>query len=86
MAMTGLLITPDEALNTIIAFQFVPILAVVGVIAAYTYRRTGDYAPGAFICALFVTWYIVAGTAIFPPTLSLPGAPAPAHAHAGVKS
>jgi hypothetical protein len=59
---------------------------VVGVIAAYTYRRTGDYAPGAFICALFVTWYIVAGTAIFPPTLSLPGAPAPAHGHAGVKS
>ena len=76
MAMTGLLITPDEALNTIVAFQFVPILAVVGVIAAYTYRRTGDYAPGAFICGLFITWYIVAGTAVFPPTMGLPGAPA----------
>jgi len=81
MAMTGLLITPDEALNTIVAFQFVPILAVVGVIAAYTYRRTGDYAPGAFICGLFITWYIVAGTAVFPPTMGLPGAPA-AHATA----
>jgi dienelactone hydrolase len=68
MAATGLLLTPDEPLNTIIAFQFVPILAVVGVIAAVTWRLTGDYAPGAFICALFLTWYIVAGTAIFPPT------------------
>jgi len=88
MAMTGLLITPDEALNTIVAFQFVPILAVVGVIAAYTYRRTGDYAPGAFICGLFITWYIVAGTAVFPPTGALPGAPVakPATVHAAVKS
>jgi hypothetical protein len=42
------------------------LLAVIGVIAAFTYRRTGDYAPGAFICALFITWYIVAGTAVFP--------------------
>ena len=85
MAMTGLLITPDEALNTIVAFQFVPILAVVGVIAAYTYRRTGDYAPGAFICGLFVTWYIVAGTAVFPPTMGLTAAPAAkaATVHAG---
>ena len=76
MAMTGLLLTPDEPLNTIVAMQFVPILAVIGVIAAYTYRRTGDYAPGAFICGLFVTWYIVAGTAVFPPTGAIPGAPA----------
>ena len=89
MAMTGLLVTPDEPLNTIVAFQFVPILAVIGIIAAYTYRRTGDYAPGAFICALFVTWYIVAGTAVFPPTGAIPGAPAakPAvHAGAAVKA
>jgi pimeloyl-ACP methyl ester carboxylesterase len=78
MAMTGLLLTPDEPLNTIVAMQFVPILAVVGVIAAYTYRRTSDYAPGAFICALFVTWYIVAGTAVFSPTLKFPPAPAKA--------
>jgi pimeloyl-ACP methyl ester carboxylesterase len=66
MRATGLLLTPDEPLNTIIAFQFVPLLAVIGVIAAFTYRRTGDYAAGAFICALFITWYIVAGTAVFP--------------------
>jgi hypothetical protein len=70
MAATGLLLTPDEPLNTIIAFQFVPVLAVVGIIAAFTWRLTGDYAPGAFVCALFLTWYIVAGTAIFPPSTS----------------
>ncbi|MFI4973573.1 MAG: alpha/beta hydrolase [Caulobacterales bacterium] len=70
MAATGLLLTPQEPLNTIIAFQFVPILAVIGVIAAFTYRRTNDYAPGAFVCALFVTWYIVAGTAVFPSSLA----------------
>jgi len=78
MAATGLLLTPDEPLNTIIAFQFVPILAVVGLIAAVTWRLTGDYAPGAFICALFLTWYIVAGTAIFPPTTSVLAPPAAA--------
>lgn len=77
MAATGLLLTPDEPLNTIIAFQFVPLLAVIGIIAAFTYRRTGDYLPGALICALFVTWYIVAGTAIFPARLNALGPRAP---------
>ncbi|HEY2708706.1 MAG TPA: alpha/beta fold hydrolase [Caulobacteraceae bacterium] len=76
MASTGLLLTPDEPLNTIIAFQFVPILAVVGIIAAFTWRLTGDYVPGAFVCALFLTWYIVAGTAIFPPSLNALAPPA----------
>jgi pimeloyl-ACP methyl ester carboxylesterase len=66
MAATGLLLTPGEPLNTIIAFQFVPLLAVIGIIAAFTYRRTGDHAAGALICAFFITWYIVAGTAVFP--------------------
>jgi dienelactone hydrolase len=75
MASTGLLLTPDEPLNTIIAFQFIPVLAVVGIIAAFTWRLTGDYAPGAFICALFLTWYVVAGTAIFPPSTTALGPP-----------
>ena len=85
MASTGLLIDPSEALNTIIAFQFVPLLAVIGLIAAFTYRASNDYVPGAFICALFVTWYIVAGTAVFPPTLGIKPPPAP-HAATVVKS
>jgi pimeloyl-ACP methyl ester carboxylesterase len=81
MALTGLLLTPDEPLNTIIGFQFAPLLFVIGVICAFTYRRTGDYVPGAFVCALFITWYIVAGTAIFPATanaFAAPRAPQPA--------
>jgi hypothetical protein len=70
---TGLLINPDQALNTIIAIQFAPILAIVGLIGAFTYRRTGGYVPGAVICALVVTWYIVAGTAThWSPGWSLP--------------
>jgi len=50
-------------LNTIIAVQFVQLLAILGIIAAFTIRRTGTSLPGALICALFVTWYIVAGQA-----------------------
>jgi pimeloyl-ACP methyl ester carboxylesterase len=60
---TGQLIDPEQALNTIIAIQFVPILAVVGLIGAFTWRLTGGTAPGAMLCAILVTWYIVAGTA-----------------------
>jgi pimeloyl-ACP methyl ester carboxylesterase len=50
-------------LNTIIATQFMPLLAILGIIAAFTIRRTGTSLPGALICAFFVTWYIVAGQA-----------------------
>jgi hypothetical protein len=50
-------------LSTIVAIQFVPLLAIAAVIATFTWRRTGSSLPGALICALFVTWYIVAGTA-----------------------
>jgi hypothetical protein len=50
-------------LSTIVAIQFVPLLAIVAVIATFTWRRTGTSLPGALICGLFVTWYIVAGTA-----------------------
>ena len=60
---TGLLFTPKEPLNTIVAIQFVPLLAVVGAIAAITYRRTNSYVPGALICALLLSWYVTAGTA-----------------------
>ena len=39
---TGLLFTPKEPLNTIVAIQFVPLLATFGAIAAITYRRTNS--------------------------------------------
>ncbi len=60
---TGRLLSPAEALNTIIAIQFVPVLATVGLIAAFAWRRTGGYVSGAVLCAILVTVYIVAGTA-----------------------
>src|ERR1700721_37721 len=50
-------------LSTIVAIQFVPLLAICAVIATFTGRRTGSSLPAALICGLFVTWYVVAGTA-----------------------
>jgi predicted Co/Zn/Cd cation transporter (cation efflux family) len=74
---TGLLFTPGEPLNTIVAIQFVPLLAVIGAIAAVTYRRTNSYVPGALICALLLSWYVTAGTAThWYPGFKLPPAPA----------
>jgi predicted ribosomally synthesized peptide with SipW-like signal peptide len=67
--ITGKLIDPAPAvvpsipLNTIVAIQFVPLLAMVAIISTFTWRRTGSSLPGALICGLFVTWYIVAGQA-----------------------
>jgi pimeloyl-ACP methyl ester carboxylesterase len=65
--INGRLINPTNetlvVLNTIIAIQFLPLLAIVAIIGTFTYRRTGSSLPGALICGLFVTWYIVAGQA-----------------------
>jgi len=60
---TGLLATPTEPLNVIVAIQFVPLLGVIGIIAAWTYRRTNSYVPGALICAILISWYVTSGTA-----------------------
>jgi hypothetical protein len=60
---TGALPLPFEALNAIVAIQFVPLLLGLGILAVYTWRRTGSYAPGGLIGGLFITWYMVAGTA-----------------------
>jgi hypothetical protein len=50
-------------LSTIVAIQFVPLLGIAAIIATFTWRRTGSSVPGALICGIFVTWYVVAGTA-----------------------
>lgn len=60
---TGLLATPTEPLNVIVAIQFVPLLGVIGIIGAWTYRRTNSYVPGALICAFLISWYVTSGTA-----------------------
>jgi pimeloyl-ACP methyl ester carboxylesterase len=61
--VTGALPLPFEALNAIVAIQFVPLLIGLGVLATYTWRRTGAYAAGGLIGGLLITWYMVAGTA-----------------------
>jgi len=57
------LVLTSMALNTIVAIQFLPLMAIVAVIATFTWRRTGSSLPGALICALLVDWYAVASTA-----------------------
>jgi pimeloyl-ACP methyl ester carboxylesterase len=42
-------------LSTIVAIQFVPLLAICAIIATFTWRRTGSSLPGALICGVFVT-------------------------------
>ncbi len=59
----GALFTPSEPLNVIVAIQFLPILAILGVFMSYFARNTARVYTGAFVSALFVTWYIVAGQA-----------------------
>lgn len=61
--LNGKLLTAFDPLSTIIAIQFLPLMAIVALIGTFTYRRTNSYVPGALICGMFVTWYIVAGTA-----------------------
>lgn len=63
LLFVGRLFSLEEPLNTVIAIQFLPLMAIIAFLSTYTYRRTGSYLPGAFINALFVTWYIVAGQA-----------------------
>lgn len=60
---TGALPFAFEALNAIVAIQFVPVLATLGVVHTFVWRRTNSYVPGALLCGMLVTWYIVAGTA-----------------------
>lgn len=68
MWLSGKLINPVPTspivpLSTIIAIQFIPLLMGIAVISTFTWRRTGSSLPGALICSLLVTWYIVAGQA-----------------------
>jgi len=61
---TGRLPTGFDPLTSVIAIQFVPLLAALAVIAVACWRRTASAIPGSLICTLLVGWYVVAGTAI----------------------
>lgn len=60
---TGSLITAFDPLSTVIALQFVPVLAAIAVIGIFTWRRTGSHRAGGLIVGMLVTLYAVAGTA-----------------------
>lgn len=60
----GTLANPNEPLWTIIAFQFLPLLTIVGVVDTYFNRKTGHVYVGAFISTMVITWIVVASTAI----------------------
>jgi len=59
----GTLAIPSEPLWSIIAFQLLPIMTIVGVVSTFFYRRTGHVYVGAFASGLLVTWIVVASQA-----------------------
>jgi hypothetical protein len=63
MFVSGQLGFPNESLLTIVAYPFIPVLALVGVLSTYFFHRTGTIYVGAFTAALLITWNVVGGTA-----------------------
>jgi pimeloyl-ACP methyl ester carboxylesterase len=60
---------PRMALYAIIAIPILPLFIIVSLISTYFYEKTGAVYVGAFLNALFVTWYLVAGMATSFPML-----------------
>lgn len=59
----GTLGFPDESLWGIIAFQFIPLMSIVGTVSVYFYRKTAQVYVGAFLSAILVTWIVTASQA-----------------------
>jgi dienelactone hydrolase len=53
----------NDALRTIVAINFVPLMSIVAILATFTFRRTASYVPGAVLSAALVSWYVVVGQA-----------------------
>lgn len=64
LLLGGTLLNPVESLWSIIAFQFLPLMTIVGLVSSYFYRKTGHIYVGAFMSALIITWIVVASQAI----------------------
>jgi len=60
---TGTLITAFDPLSTVIAIQFVPVLAAAAAVMTFAWSRTGSHRPGALLAGMLITLYVVAGTA-----------------------
>jgi hypothetical protein len=61
--LSGGVLPLGESLLTIIAWQFVPLLAIIAAVSTYFFRKTGSIYVGACFNTLFVTFYVVAGQA-----------------------
>jgi pimeloyl-ACP methyl ester carboxylesterase len=59
----GTLLAAGEPLNTIVMMQFLPLMIVAALVTTWFFERTGRIYAGAFVNAMFVTWYIVASQA-----------------------
>jgi hypothetical protein len=59
----GTLAIPAESLWSIIAFQFLPLMTIVGLVTAYFQRATSHIYVGAFLSGLLTTWIVVASQA-----------------------
>jgi pimeloyl-ACP methyl ester carboxylesterase len=60
LLMGGTLSLRNEILFSILAIQLLPIMTIVALAYTYFYRKTGHIYVGAFLCAILVTWIIVA--------------------------
>jgi hypothetical protein len=67
---TEVLYIPLEALFTVIGFQFIPLLTLTAFFSTFFFRKTGNIYTGAFMNALFLTWYIVGNQAILWPRIT----------------
>lgn len=59
----GTLWDPTESLWSIIAFQFLPLMTIVGAVTAFYQRKTGQIWVGAFLSAFLVSWIVAASQA-----------------------
>ncbi len=59
----GGLAIPDAALFFIVMFQFFPLFIMGALVSTYFYRKTGHIYTGAFLNALLIVWFVVAGQA-----------------------
>ncbi len=62
--LTGGTMPLAEPLLSILAFQFVPLMAIAALLLTYFLYKTGRIYTGAFLVALLISWYIIAGQAI----------------------
>jgi pimeloyl-ACP methyl ester carboxylesterase len=60
LLMGGTLTLRNEILFSILAIQLLPIMTIVALAYTYFYRKTGHIYVGAFLCAILVTWILVA--------------------------